>query len=83
MRLIKVNSLAVAKRWKERIVKEKSKRGFTGADKRIGIWELPYQVTGRGARYMYSDNTMYVVGNAQAVKSRISHLGERVDNVQA
>mgnify|MGYP001211058346 FL=1 len=79
MRLIKVNTLAVAKRWKETIVKDKKEKGFTGADKRIGIWELPYQVTGRGARYKYSDKTMYVVGHTQAVESRVSHLGKRID----
>ena len=79
MRLIKVNSLAVAKRWKETIVKEKNAKGFSGANKRIGIWEMPYQVSGRGARYMYSDNTRYVVGNIQAVEARVSNLGKRVD----
>ena len=75
MILVKVNTLAVAERWKARLVKEKK---LTGAEKRIGIWELPYQ-TDRSKEWGHTSGIRYVVGNIQAVKSRVSHLGERVD----
>ena len=75
MKLVKVNTLAVAERWKARLVKEKK---LTGAEKRIGIWELPYQ-TDRSKEWGHNSCIRYVVGNIQAVKSRVSHLGERVD----
>ena len=77
VKLVKVNTLAVAKRWKARFVREKK---LTGAEKRIGIWELPYQ-TDRSKSWGHTSDTRYVVGNVQAVKSRVSHLGERVDGL--
>ena len=76
-RLVKVNSLAVAKRWKNQMIKERSPK-MDGADKRIAIFELPYQCGKGGGRYAYSDNIRYVVGNVQSIKTRISHLGERI-----
>ncbi len=70
-KLVKVNTLPVAERWKRKLVSEKNI-----SEKRIGIWELPYQTK---SDYSYSSKVRYVVGNVQAVKSRVSHLGERVD----
>ena len=75
-KFVKVNTLAVAKRWMKQIVEEKKESGFAGAEKRIGIWELPNQTK---SDYSYSSNTRYVVGNCQAIKSRVSHLGRRID----
>ena len=49
-RLVKVNSLAVAKRWKNQMIKERSPN-MEGADKRIAIFELPYQCTKIRGRY--------------------------------
>tara|TARA_R100000458_G_scaffold55843_1_gene60205 strand:+ start:427 stop:678 length:252 start_codon:yes stop_codon:yes gene_type:complete len=77
-RLVKVNTLAVAKRWKEKLISERS-ANMSGVNKRIAIFELPYQCSKSHGRYTYSDSTRYVVGNIQSIKSRISHLGERVD----
>ena len=76
-RLVKVNSLAVAKRWKNQMIKERSPN-MEGADKRIAIFELPYQSTKIRGRYAYTENTRYVVGNVQSIRTRISHLGERI-----
>ena len=77
-KFVKVNTLAVAKRWKKQIVEEKKESGFAGAEKRIGIWELPNQTK---SDYSYSSNTRYVVGNSSAVKNRVRHLGERLDDL--
>mgnify|MGYP003131419108 FL=1 len=79
MKMIQVNTLAVAKRWKKRMVEEKKNNNFTGAEKRIGIWEIPYQVVSERQRYGYTENVRYVVGNVQAVKYKVNHLGARVD----
>ena len=79
MKMIQVNTLAVAKRWKKRMVEEKINNNFTGAEKRIGIWEIPYQVASERQRYGYTEKVRYVVGNVQAVKYKINHLGERID----
>jgi hypothetical protein len=79
MKMIQVNTLAVAKRWKKRMVQEKVKNNFTGAEKRIGIWEIPYQSTSERQRYGYTEKVRYVVGNVQAVKYKVNHLGERID----
>ena len=76
-KLVKVNSLAVAKRWKNLMIQERSPK-MDGADKRIAIFELPYQCSKARGRYAYSDNIRYVVGNVQSIKTRISHLGERI-----
>lgn len=76
-RLVKVNSLTVAKRWKNQMIQERSSK-MDGADKRIAIYELPYQCSKARGRYTYSDDIRYVVGNVQSIKARVSHLGERI-----
>ena len=76
-KLVRVNTLAVAKRWKKQLVNEK--KTATGINKRVGIWELPYQSD--DSDYTHTSDTRYVVGNIQAVRSRVRNLGERVDEV--
>ena len=73
-RLVKVNTLAVAKRWHKQLRAET----HPIARKRIGIWELPYQGV-RAADYGYSSNTNYVVGNVLSVETKIPNLGKRID----
>jgi len=74
-RLVKVNTLPVAKRWQKQLKAEASQRRNIQA--KIGIWELPYQGV-RAADYTYSSNTNYVVGIITATKS-IPNLGKRID----
>ena len=69
--IVKVNSLAVAKRWHGQL-KEKYHESH---HKKIVIWES--QPQGR-SRYQYKDNTLYVVGHRCAVEFNVSHLGKRI-----
>ena len=73
-RMIKVNTLAVAKRWHKTMREERHPL----ARKRIGIWELPYQGE-RAKNYSYSSTKNYIVGNALSVETKISNLGKRID----
>ena len=72
-KLVRVNTLAVAKRWYKQLRDERKSKNQKN---RIGIWELPNQTQ---SEYLYSSNTRYVVGNSSAVKNRVRHLGERLD----
>ena len=71
-KMVKVNSLAVAKRW----LKEMREVRHPYARKKIGIWELEPQ---GAAAYSYSDSTIYIVGNQSSIKAKISNLGKRLD----
>lgn len=71
-RLVTVDSLAVAKRWFQRMQDER--KGY--AKKKIGIWEKPRQTT----KNVYStvSDCRYVVGQQTSVETRINHLGKRI-----
>jgi len=70
-RMVRVNSLPVAKRWYKTMQEERHPL----ARKRIGIWEL--KVKGSTV-YRYSSAKNYVVGNSLCVETKISNLGDRI-----
>ena len=71
-KMVRVNSLAVAKRW----LKEMREVRHPYCHKKIGIWEVQAQGSGE---YTYTDNTIYIVGNKTSVKAKVNHLGKRID----
>tara|TARA_R110002073_G_scaffold131072_1_gene277762 strand:- start:113 stop:355 length:243 start_codon:yes stop_codon:yes gene_type:complete len=73
-RMVRVNSLAVAKRW----LKEMREARHPIARKRIGIWEMPFQGS-RAKSYTYSSGMSYIVGNQASVEIKVSNLGKRLD----
>ena len=74
-RFVKVNTLAVAKRWQKQLKAEASQ--LPAVQAKIGIWELPYQGR-RALDYGYSSDTNYIVGSVTATKS-VKHVGKRID----
>jgi len=74
-RMVKVNSLAVAKRWLNQMKEDY----HPNHHKRLGIWERPRQYHGVKG-YGYSDSMIYIVGHSKAVEPKISHLGKRIDH---
>lgn len=72
--MVKVNTLAVAKRWHKTMREERHPL----ARKRIGIWEISYQGE-RAKSYTYSSTKSYVVGNALSVENKVNNLGKRID----
>ena len=74
-RFVKVNTLAVAKRWQKQLKAEASQ--LPSIQAKIGIWELPY-LGKRGREYTYSSDTSYVVGLITATKN-IPDIGKRID----
>ncbi len=73
-KIVRVNSLAVAKRWLNQL----KEVYHPNHHNRLGIWERPRQYHGRKG-YGHSDNMIYVVGHVRAVETKISHLGKRLD----
>tara|TARA_R100001530_G_scaffold13594_1_gene12469 strand:+ start:105 stop:329 length:225 start_codon:yes stop_codon:yes gene_type:complete len=72
IKLVKVNTLAVAERWQKQMREERHPM----ARFRIGIWELNTENSGD---YSYSSNSRYVVGNQTSIKIRVSNVGKRID----
>jgi len=73
-RMVRVNSLAVAKRWLNQMKEEY----HPNHHKRLGIWERPRQYHGNKS-YGYNDSMIYIVGHAKAIEPKVSHLGKRLD----
>jgi len=73
-KIVRVNSLAVAKRWHRQMKEEY----HPNHHKRLGIWEKPRQYHGVKG-YGYHDSMMYIVGHSKAIEIKISHLGKRLD----
>ena len=72
-KIVKVNSLAVAKRWLEQIKDTYHKTHRM----KIGIWE--YREHGNNTKgYTYSSSRKYVVGHRKSVEPKISNLGKRI-----
>lgn len=73
-KMVRVNSLAVAKRW----LKEFKEKYPESHHTRLGIWERPRQYNSRKG-YNHSDSMIYVVGHSKAIETKISHLGKRLN----
>ena len=73
-KMVRVNSLAVAKRWLEQM----KESYHPNHHKRLGIWERPRQYNGRKG-YNHFDSMIYVVGHSKAIETKISHLGKRLN----
>ena len=72
-KMVKVNSLAVAKRWLEQM------KGtyHESHHMKIGIWE--YSEHGNNTKgYTYSSSRKYIVGHSKSVEPKISNLGKRI-----
>jgi len=73
-RMVRVNTLPVAKRWLKAMREER----HPTARFRIGIWEISYKGE-RAKNYTYSSNKSYIVGSARSVEAKVSNLGKRLD----
>ena len=73
-KIVRVNSLTVAKRWLEQM----KESYHPNHHKRLGIWERPRQSYGRKG-YNHTDSMIYVVGHSKAIEAKISHLGKRLN----
>ena len=73
-KMVKVNSLAVAKRWLNQLKEEY----HPNHHKRLGIWEKPRNYYGRKG-YGHVDSMIYIVGHSKSIESKISNLGKRLD----